>query len=182
MHNGIKKIALIGPESSGKTTLCMELAMHFRTSWVPEFARNYISKLNRKYELEDILHCTHKQIKSENELLRSANGFLFCDTELIVAKVWCEDVFKTSPGWIEEMIETHRYDLFLLTLPDIPFQQDDVRENPQRREFFFDWYKRELEARKFNYEIIGGKGEVRLLQSLEAIRKHFSEFLKHIPQ
>ena len=182
MHNGIKKIALIGPESSGKTTLCMELAAHFQTSWVPEFARNYISKLNRKYTLDDILHCAHEQIKSENELLRSANRFLFCDTDLIVAKVWCEDVFKTTPGWIEEMIETHRYDLFVLTLPDIPFQQDNVRENPHRREFFFDWYKRELEKRNFGYEIISGTAEVRFSNALMAINKVFPEFLKNIPQ
>lgn len=173
MHSGIKKIALIGPESSGKTTLCRELAAHFMTSWVPEFARDYISSLNRKYTLDDIEHCAHEQIKSENELLKSANRYLFCDTEMIIAKVWCEDVFKTTPGWIEEMIETHRYDLFLLTLPDIPFHQDDVRENPNRREFFLEWYKRELDERKFNYEIIGGKGDARFLNAIEALRKFF---------
>lgn len=175
MPDEIKKIALIGPESSGKTTLCLELAAHFRTSWVPEFAREYISSLNRKYTLRDIDHCAQEQIKSENVLLKSANRFIFCDTEMIIAKVWCEDVFKTTPVWIEEMIETHRYDLFLLTLPDIPFQQDDVRENPHRREFFFDWYKRELEERKFKYEVIGGKGQERFLNALGAIKKHLPE-------
>ncbi len=176
MNENVKKIALIGPESSGKTTLCRELAAHFRTSWVPEFARDYITTLDRKYTLGDIVHCAQQQLKTETVLLKDANRLLFCDTELIIAKVWCEDVFKIAPAWIEEMIATHWYDLFLLTLPDIPFQADDVRENPHRRDFFFDWYKWELEKKNFSYEIVGGIGEARFLNALAAIRKHFPEF------
>ncbi|MEO8086748.1 MAG: ATP-binding protein, partial [Bacteroidota bacterium] len=149
MDRSLKKIALIGPESSGKTTLCMQLAVHFHTTWVPEFARQYISSLNRKYLLDDIEYCTQQQLKSEEEMTDEATRFLFCDTEMIVAKVWCEDVFNFVPGWMEQTIDNHHYDLFLLTLPDIPFQHDDVRENPHRREFFFDWYRRELDDRKF---------------------------------
>ena len=100
MKNSVKKIALIGPESSGKTTLCRELAAYFHTVWVPEFARTYIALLDRKYTLEDIEYCAEEQLKSEAHLLEKANRFLFCDSELIIAKVWCEDVFKTSPpGW-----------------------------------------------------------------------------------
>ena len=170
-----KKIALIGPESSGKTTLCRELADHFKTLWVPEFARNYIASLNRKYTLEDIEHCAREQMKAESLQLENANGFLFCDSELIIAKVWCEDVFNIVPAWLEQKINTNHYNLFLLTRPDIPFKEDIVRENPHRREFFFNWYKRELDARKFNYEIVSGIGEGRLINALAAIRRHFPD-------
>ncbi len=93
--------------------------------------------MGRKYTLADIEYCAKEQLRSEAAMHATAKKFLFCDTELIIAKVWCEDVFKTVPAWITAMMEIHRYDLFLLTLPDIPFQTDDVRENPHRREFFF---------------------------------------------
>jgi NadR type nicotinamide-nucleotide adenylyltransferase len=173
MNAQVKKIALIGPESSGKTTLCKALAAYFGTEWVPEFARNYVASLERKYTLEDIEYCTREQVMSEEIKMQDARGFLFCDSELIIAKVWCEDVFKTVPAWIEEMIGSHRYDLFLLTLPDLPFQADNVRENPYRRDFFFEWYMRELDERKFTREVIEGNGETRFSNALEAIRKHF---------
>jgi NadR type nicotinamide-nucleotide adenylyltransferase len=176
MHSesSIKKIALIGPESTGKTTLCESLAAHFKTVWVPEISRNYIGALKRKYTLEDIEHCTKAQLTEEEKLKKKANGFLFCDSEMIIAKVWCEDVFKTVPEWIEDKVNTNLYDLHLLMLPDIPFEQDNVRENPHRREFFYNWYKRELEDRNFPYEVIGGVGEERFMNSIVAISKHFT--------
>jgi NadR type nicotinamide-nucleotide adenylyltransferase len=173
MQQPVKKVALIGPESSGKTTLARQLAAHFSTQWVPEFARGYVSTLGRNYTLQDIQYCAREQLQMEDDLLAKANRFLFCDSELIIAKVWCEDVFKTVPAWIDDMIRDHPYDLFLLTRPDIPFQEDDVRENPHRRDFFFDWYKRELDARKFNYEVIGGIKEERFSNALAAIGRHF---------
>ncbi len=182
MKKPVKKIALIGPESTAKTMLSIELAEHFNTMWVPEFSRDYISTLNRKYTLDDIQYCTKAQLRSEEEKLLAAENFLFCDTELIVAKVWCEDVFKTVPPWIEKMIDDHRYDLFLLTTPDISFQPDSVRENPHRREFFYNRYKDEIEKRNFSYEIIEGKGDLRLSNALNAIAKHFPEKLKHVPK
>src|SRR5436190_16582740 len=169
----IKKIALIGPESTGKTTLCQLLAEHFNTVWVPEMSRDYIGSLNRKYTLEDIEECTRAQLNEEVVMLKKANKFLFCDSEMIIAKVWCEDVFKTVPDWIEEKVRTNLYDLHLLMQPDIPFEHDTVRENPHRREFFFNWYKRELDERKFPYEVIGGKDDKRFWNSINAINKHF---------
>jgi len=169
----IIKIAFIGPESTGKTTLCESLAEHFNTVWVPEMSREYIAGLDRKYTLEDIEHCTREQLKEEQTMLKRANKFLFCDSEMIIAKVWCADVFKKVPAWIEKKVNTNLYDLHLLMQPDIPFEHDDVRENPHRREFFFEWYKRELDERKFPYEIIGGNGDERLRNCIKAIRIHF---------
>src|SRR5690348_14954612 len=106
--------------------MCALLAAHFKTVWVPEMSREYIASLNRKYTLEDIEHCTTSQLEEEESLSKKANGFLFCDSEMIIAKVWCEDVFKTIPGWIEEKVKTNLYSLHLLMKPDIPFVQDPV--------------------------------------------------------
>lgn len=176
MNPPIKKIALIGPESTGKSSLAKRLSEFFKTSWVPEFARGYISSLDRKYTLEDIEYCAKEQLVIEEREEKKANRFLFCDTELIIARVWCEDVFKTVPGWMEEKIQTHRYDLFLLTDFDIPFRQDDVRENPHRRKFFFEWYRRELDRRNFPYEIISGDGEQRFSNALSAVGNIFRDY------
>jgi nicotinamide riboside kinase len=88
--------------------------------------------------------------------------------------VWCEDVFKITPDWLEEKIQSNRYELFLLTRPDIPFKEDAVRENPHRREFFFQWYMRELQQRNFPFEIITGTGAERFENALAAVKKYFS--------
>jgi len=171
MNPPLKRIALIGPESTGKTTLCKGLAEHFKTAWVPEFARDYVKQLNRKYTLEDVIYCAQKQLEDEERKAEIANRFLFCDTELITAKVWCEDVFKTVPYWIEDALQKHPYDLFLLTYPDLPFEDDPVRENHNRRQFFFDWYEMELKQYQFQYQIIKGIGEGRLQQAIKAVAK-----------
>ena len=173
MKNKIKRIALLGPESTGKTTLCKQLAEHFKTVWVPEYSREYMEQLHRAYTLDDIEFCTKKQLEQENDLLSKANAFIFCDTELIVAKVWCEDVLKICPPWIEEEITKRKDDLYLLTYPDLPFTEDPVRENPLRREYFYELYKNELEKRSFIFDILTGLGNRRFENALNIIVNNF---------
>ena len=165
------RVALIGPESTGKTTLCKELAEYYNTCWVPEYARELISKLNRPYTKEDIIFCAEQQLKSEKQIALKANKILFSDSEFIILKVWLLDVFGECPEWIEKNIAENKYDLYLLTSPDIPFIDDPVRENPNRRQFFFEWYKSELDKRKFRYEIIEGLKESRIKNAIQSVKK-----------
>jgi NadR type nicotinamide-nucleotide adenylyltransferase len=168
------RIAVIGPESTGKTTLCGELADLFNTTFVPEYARGYIAKLNRRYTKADIIHCAEEQLKEEEKMSGGAKRILFCDTELIIIRVWLLDVFGECPEWIDESILKKKYDLYLVLKPDIPFIKDPVRENPHRREFFFDWYKTELEKRNFPYEIISGTGKKRVVKAKSILEKLIS--------
>ena len=165
----IRRIALIGPESSGKTALCMQLAEHYKTVWVPEYARTFMENLNRAYTYEDVVHCAREQMNAEDALAKTANRFLFCDTELINYKVWFEDKFKKIPDWLEGEIAKRKYDLYLLTSPDLPWVQEAVRENPQRREYFFNLYKKELWERNFVFRIVSGSGEARLKNAIKYI-------------
>jgi NadR type nicotinamide-nucleotide adenylyltransferase len=166
----IKRIALIGPESSGKTTLCRQLANYFNTHWVPEYARSYIENLNRAYTSDDILLIAKEQFKTEESLMQTANNLLFTDTEFINAKVWCEDVFGFCPDWILRKVTEKKYDLFLLTKPDLPWEKDAVRENPNRRDYFYELYLKEIETRNFNYKIISGSGEERFQNAVMAVK------------
>ncbi len=171
--NNIKRIALIGPESTAKSTLSEALAKYFNTTWVPEYARPYLSTINRKYTLDDIIAIAKHQLEEENNLLANSSKFIFADTELIISKVWCLDVFNTCPDWIEENIITFKYDFYLLTSPDLPWQEDPLRENPHRRTFFFNWYEDELRKINADYFIIKGSGDERLKNCIRVINLKF---------
>ncbi len=168
--NNIIRIALIGPESTAKSTLAETLAKHYDTVWVPEYSRTYLSSINRKYNLNDIVSIAKEQWKQENELLKKATHYIFADTELIISKVWCLDVFNTCPKWILENIIPFKYDLYLVCSPDLPWQEDPLRENPHRRGFFFDWYMEEIKSIGGNYFIVKGEGEERLKNCITAIQ------------
>lgn len=167
------RVAIIGAESTGKTTLARSLALRFHTEWVPEYAREYMAQHQGEYTSEDVVKMMRIQLEREKEILRKANKIIFTDTEIIIAKVWCEDVFGVSPEWFDEHFNEYRYDLYLLTANDLPWVPDPVRVNPQRRGYFFDWYKRELDQRQLPYEIISGRHEARLLNAVKALEKHF---------
>ena len=168
-NNRIIRIALIGPESTGKTVLAQQLAEHFNTQWVPEFARSYIEKLDRSYTAEDILVVAKEQWKEETELLKTARRFIFSDTEMITSKVWCQDVFGFCHEWIPDNLAKEKHDFYLLTSPDIPWVKDAVRENPERREHFFERYQQELMQLGAAFEIVSGKGEERFQNALSAV-------------
>jgi len=173
-NTDVIRIALIGPESTSKSTLSEKLAAHYQTCWIPEYARTYLKNLHRPYNLEDVLHIAQAQFREEKEAVEKANRFLFVDTELIVAKVWCEDVFQTCPPWIQYTLVHHPYDLYLLTYPDLPWEPDPLRENPHRRQFFYEWYEQELKKIQAVYAVIKGKGETRLQNAIAAVEKFSS--------
>jgi NadR type nicotinamide-nucleotide adenylyltransferase len=159
----------MGPESTGKTTLASALAKHYDTIWIPEYSREYVEKLHIRYTMDDILHCAHKQLESEQLSASRANKILFTDTELINCSVWLKDVFNAEEEWIQNSILENEYDLYLLLNYDLPFVNDPVRENQHRRNYFFDWYKRELENRGFKFKVISGFGQERISNAINEI-------------
>lgn len=165
------RIALIGPESTGKTHLCERIAAHYNSVCVPEYARIYLSELKKPYTKSDVIHCVEMQIKTEDEIANLSGKYLFADTELINFRIWLLDKYGDCPQWIEDKIHERKYDLYLLTHPDLPFVDDPLRENPERREYFLKLYRQELEQRGFSYEIIKGNESERFRKAVSVISK-----------
>lgn len=173
--NRIKRIVLIGAESTGKTELSEFLAQQFNTVWVPEYAREYIENLNRHYNYDDVEHIANKQIELEKAYSQNANKVLFYDTYLIITKIWFKLVFNKIPDWLDKKIKDSQIDLFLLCNNDIPWSSDPVRENGgEMRDKLFDIYEEELKHYRFNYRIIKGIGDERFKNAYQNV----IEFLK----
>jgi len=167
--SGLKKIAITGPESTGKSILSEQLAQHYKTVWVKEFARYYIDNLRRPYRKEDILIIAKGQIRAEKMKSAEAVKFLFCDTELIVTKIWSEVKYGSCDPWILKKIDQNIYDLFLLCNIDIPWMDDPQREHPEMREHLFDLYYQELTRRNLPFFVISGTGNDRLKNAITVI-------------
>lgn len=165
----IRKIAITGPESTGKSMLSEQLAVHFQTAWVPEYAREYLEHLGKPYEEKDILLIAQGQLSSEEQKITQASRFLFCDTELLVTKIWSEVKYGRCNPWILEAIEAHPYDLYLLCDVDLPWQYDPLREHPDQRQYLFDLYYNELKNRQYPFAVVRGTGPDRLANAVKII-------------
>jgi NadR type nicotinamide-nucleotide adenylyltransferase len=139
----MKKVVIIGPECTGKSTLCYQLADHYKTTWCPEFAREYLLEKGMNYSFEDLLNIAHGQLHLEDTLMTQATNFYFIDTDMYVMKVWCEVAFQSCHSWILKQIARRRYDLYLLCKTDLPWQADELREyrDLHVREKLFKMYK-----------------------------------------
>lgn len=166
----ILKVGIIGPESTGKSRLSEALAMHYKTSWAPEFAREYLQAKVNGYTQEDLEEITIGQLKKEQEATGKAKELVFFDTTALVLKVWSEHVFGGIGPQLQHALDEYQIDFHILTNTDIPWEYDPLREHPQLRSFFMDWYRREAVSCSIPYiEVAGIDFEKRLEQAYEAI-------------
>ncbi|MBS4044139.1 MAG: ATP-binding protein [Chitinophagaceae bacterium] len=184
----VKKIVIIGPESTGKSTLCKQLAEHYNTLWCPEFAREYLLEHGTNYTFDDLLTIAKGQIvleesyeskvisqklktKIQQEITNKKHPTLFLDTDMIVMKVWCEYVFGKCHDFILEEMKTRKYDLYLLCNIDLPWVRDELREYPDEkpRQELFAIYKNILEHQSTPWQLISGIGNERLQNAIKAV-------------
>ncbi len=170
------KIVLFGPESTGKTTLSIQLAKHYNTVWVEEFARPFLQSVwnieRRTCEQRDILPIAEGQIALENRLSKRADKILICDTDLLETKVYSEEYYG---GFVDPKLDeaaiANTYDLYLLTYIDTPWVEDDLRDRPELRQEMFDAFKNALDKYNRPYVLLKGDKETRLKTATEAIDK-----------
>lgn len=163
------KIAITGPESTGKSALAEALATHYKTLWVPEFARTYLTEILPPYTPEMLDSIASGQTYSEANLSTQTDSFLFCDTEMTVMKIWSEHAFGFCTNHIQELYNKQDYDLYLLTDIDLPWEPDPLREHPDLREYFFERYKTELTKARRNFKIVSGIGNIRIENAIREI-------------
>lgn len=165
----IRKVAIVGPECTGKSSLSEFLAKEFNTEWVPEYARGYLDNLVRPYNEIDLTTIARGQLRIEEQWEQTANDILFCDTNLLVIKVWSEFKFGTCDPEILENLKNRHYDLYLLTYIDIPWQDDPQREHPHKREELYKIYLSELQAMNVPFVEIRGQSNDRRKTAIEAV-------------
>jgi NadR type nicotinamide-nucleotide adenylyltransferase len=167
----MQRISLTGPESAGKSSLAAQLAAHYGTAWVPEYARAYLEAHGPAYALPDLEAIARGQLAAEDAVAAQATELLFCDTDLLVVKIWAENAFGTCPAWVLAELEKPRYALTLLLAPDLPWAPDPLREHPDpaQRWHFYELYRAELLGRGWPFAEISGPPEQRLAQALAAV-------------
>lgn len=170
----VRRVAVVGPESTGKTSLARELAESFSTAWVPEYAREYI---DRKYaearsppcREEDIPEIARGQLAAEDAAARQANRVLLCDTDLHATWFYAEEYFGSCPGWIREAAAARRYELHLLLDADVPWVEDAQRDLPHRRGPMLAWLRAALESAGRPYRILSGSWDERRRAAIEEV-------------
>tara|TARA_R110000765_G_scaffold44837_2_gene92718 strand:+ start:4525 stop:5088 length:564 start_codon:yes stop_codon:yes gene_type:complete len=170
----IVKVVLFGPESTGKTTLSEQLARHYNTVWVPEYARDYLQEKwnneRKTCEPHDLLPIAEGQMRLENKLTKKATKILVCDTDLLETKVYSEAYYiGDCDPILEKYALQNSYDLYLLTYIDIPWEEDDLRDKPNEREEMFNYFKRTLEKYGKNFITLKGNKKQRLENAINHI-------------
>ena len=185
----LKKIAIIGPESTGKSTLCELLAQHYNTQWCPEFAREFLLTHGTDYSYDDLLYIAKGQLAMEDEYIQSTvdglrtivkpdspftihhSPLLFIDTDMYVMKVWCEFVFGKCHRWVLDQIIERKYDLYLLCNTDLPWVKDELREYPdlKTRDQLYHIYKDIMINQSTPWVDISGDYNERLQKAIKAV-------------
>ena len=171
MNKPIIKIAVVGPESTGKSTISKSLAKHYQTVWVPEYARYYCAALQNPCTLQDELNMFYGQLALEKAMETVAqNNLLICDTTFLTVKVWSDYQLGETPQIVLEALKTHHYDFYLLMDINLPWQPDPLRDFKDMGEHFMQVWHTELKALNAVYKVISGE-EDRVQNAINAINK-----------
>lgn len=156
MNKAIKKIAIVGPESTGKSTMSSALAKHYNVPWVPEYARYYCAALTADCTLQDEINMFHGQVALEDSILATAEtNFIICDTTFLTVKIWSDEMLGETPQIVLDALKTRTYDFYILLDIDLPWQEDPLRDFPHMREHFMGIWHKELKALNANYVVVG---------------------------
>lgn len=168
----LTKIVLTGPESTGKSKLGIALATHYGLKCVPEFARHYMEKNGKAYNYELLLEMARGHKVFQKQALENYDlDMIFFDTDLMNYYLWSKIVYNKTHKWIEDEMQKEQDHLYLLLYPDIPWQPDPLRENPNNRHHLYDHHYRTITDLKRTYRVIKGSGQARIKNAISAVEE-----------
>jgi len=170
------RIAITGPESTGKSFLSKNLSLVYQSTWVPEYARDYVTKKNGLYTKRNLTHIAQKQFELNNKPENSKIKPLFCDTEITVIKIWSQVRFNSCSKIILDLQAKQVFDLYLLCDIDIPWEDDPLREHPNYRKELFEMYLNEMYSNNYNFRIVKGNFDERLKNCVELLQAELKLF------
>ena len=166
----VRRVCLIGPEATGKTTLAGRLAARFNTLCTEEYARTWSSQArNFEWQPADTQIIAQGQRALTAVMAQRAYRVLFCDTDLLAVRLWCERIFGSVPEWLQELAQQEVCDLYLVTRPDVPYNGPARFDQPAQRQAFYERIVRELTERKLPFREISGDWETRFEQAHHAV-------------
>ncbi|MDX1651383.1 MAG: ATP-binding protein [Brumimicrobium sp.] len=164
------KIAITGPESTGKTILASDLANHFNAPWIPEYSREYLEKRNGNYNFEDIEIIAREQEKTWNNVKNER--LVFYDTEFTVLKIWSEIKYGKVSPYIIDSLANQQFDHYFICDPvGVKWVDDPLREHPERREEFFELYLRVMESNRRSFTVLSGSWDSRLKKAISRVEE-----------
>lgn len=170
-HRAVRRVAITGPESTGKSTLARKLARHFDTIYSTEYAREYVAWQNNRVEFSDAEWIARGHIASEQALARQANGLLFIDADLVMTRLYCEFLYHRVEPWVTREAERRRYDLVLVLDCDVAWEPDPQRclETEEDRRHFRDKLIEHHVRHGHPWMLIRGDWEERFEQAVKAV-------------
>jgi NadR type nicotinamide-nucleotide adenylyltransferase len=167
----VKRVAIVGPESAGKSTLARQLAARYQTVCVEEYARGLLDFNKGWCEPHHIPQIARGHRASEVALARQANRILFTDTDLLTTTVWSRMLYNDCPGWIRDQADAQRFDFTLLLDCDLDWENDGQRYMPDHteRRNFLEIMRSELERLDRPYALIQGRGAARLQEAVRQV-------------
>ncbi len=173
MNRQVRKIAIVGPESTGKSTISAQLAKYYNVPWVAEYARYYCEMLTAPCTLQDEINMFYGQLALEASVLATAEAdMVICDTTFLTVKIWSDAFFDETPKVVLDALVKKPYDFYVLLDIDLPWQDDPLRDFPNQRAHFLKVWHEELNALSANYKLVSGLGETRLANAVSAIDEY----------
>lgn len=166
----VERVCILGGESSGKTTLAKALAFRLKTNWVAEYGRELWDRKNGNLLFEDMLHIAHVQLQRENDLAKTSNQFLICDTSPLTTLLYSKAMFDVDAAELE-VLASRQYEHVFVCALDFDFVQDGTRRDEDFRSYQHNWYLTELVSRKINFVLLEGSLDERLNRVVDILTK-----------
>jgi len=173
----VRRVCVVGAESTGTTTLAQELADRYKTVWVPEYGREYCEKLaaagvdlwSYRWNSTEFTHIARAQVELDRKMAREANRLLISDTDAFATSIWHERYMRSRSSEVDAIAVSHPPSLYLLTDCDIPFVQDGLRDGETIRKWMTDRFEDKLDQQRVPWMKVSGSRAQRLDSAIQRI-------------